>query len=100
MTVKKTSTQERSTFLDQQRSAAIAEAAEKQKQIDARMKAAAFGAIGVKVVFALLAPFISVWAISQFVPGVTLTWVTWLAALWFHYFLNARIEIDLSKIIK
>lgn len=77
------------------------EQAEKQWQAEqARIKSAALGVIGFKVFFALIAPFITVWAIQQFVPSVALTFWTWLAAFWVHYFINAKIEIDLSKLTK
>lgn len=77
---------------------------EKQRETHIRREKEAFafviGVIVFKVLFAIIAPFVSVWAIGQFIPSVTLTFWTWLAAFWFHYLINLRVTFEPSKASK
>lgn len=74
------------TFLEKQREEQIkTEKAAKQVLIGAAM--------GLLFLRLVIFPILTVYAIGVFAPSVTLTWYTYLAAMWLHFALKGDIKI-------
>lgn len=73
------------TFLEQQRSEEI----DKQKTAKNTAIGILLGAVLINII---LGPILTVYAIGVFVPSVDLNWYTYLASVWFHIIITAKVK--------
>lgn len=57
------------------------------------------GMLALIVVFVVLGPFVTIWALNTLFPSlaIPLNFTTWVATAWFHLVLSQRVTVQKSK---